>query len=127
MSGSVKLSDQQYAIMQVLWTSGGASTREVQQSLKEQDLAHTTVGTVLSRLEKKNILASESRGRERVYRPLIEEGDVKRSMVSGLVSSLFKGDPKELLAHLLKEGEIEADDLSDIGKLLGKDTESQEK
>ncbi len=118
MSGTVKLSDQQYAIMQVLWTQGEASTREVQQSLKAKSLAHTTVGTVLSRLEKKNILGSETRGRERFYKPLIQESDVKRSMVTGLVSSLFKGDPKALLAHLLQEGEIGADDLHDIGAML---------
>lgn len=121
MTGTVKLSDQQYAIMQVLWDQGSASARQVQQALADEGWAHTTIGTVLSRLEKKDILASETVGRERKYRPLIQEGDVKRSMVSGLVSALFKGDPKQLLAHLLKEGEIDKNDLNDIGKLLDKE------
>lgn len=106
ITGTVKLSDQQYAIMQVLWDKGWA---------------HTTIGTVLSRLEKKDILASETVGRERKYRPLIQEDDVKRSMVSNLISALFKGDPKQLLAHLLKEGEIDKNVLKDIGDLLDKD------
>ena len=121
MSTTVKLSDQQYAIMQVLWQRDGATARQVQQVLADEGWAHTTIGTVLSRLEKKDILRSETEGRERKYFPLIKEGDVKRSMVSGLVSALFKGDPKQLLAHLLKEGEIDKDDLDDIGKMLDKD------
>jgi predicted transcriptional regulator len=121
MSGTVKLSDQQYAIMQVLWDRGSASAKQVQQALSDEGWAHTTVATVLSRLEKKDILASQTIERQRCYRPLIQESDVKRSMVSGLVSALFKGDPKQLLAHLLKEGEIDKDDLKEIGDLLDKD------
>lgn len=121
MTGTVKLSDQQYAIMQVLWDNGSASAKQVQQALKEEGWAHTTIGTVLTRLEKKDILRSETSGRERIFYPLIKESDVKSSMVSGLVSALFKGDPKQLLAHLLKEGDIDKDDLKDIGKMLDKD------
>jgi BlaI family penicillinase repressor len=124
MSGSIKLSDQQFAIMQVLWDKGSASAKDVQTVLAAEGWAHTTIGTVLSRLEKKAILSSQTVGRERRYTPLIAQSDVKRSMVSGLVSTLFKGDPKQLLAHLLKEGEIDKDDLADIGELLKKDKES---
>ncbi len=124
MPETIKLSDQQYAIMDVLWAKGSASTREVQSALADQNWAHTTVGTVLSRLEKKGILSSETMGRERHYTPLIQESHVKRSMVSGLVSNLFKGDPKQLLAHLLQEGEIGKDDLSQIEELLNKKDKS---
>ncbi|WND01479.1 BlaI/MecI/CopY family transcriptional regulator [Temperatibacter marinus] len=120
MSGSVKLSDQQYAIMQVLWELGPKSTRDVQQALCHENWALTTVGTVLSRLEKKNILSSETLGREKIFTPLIAQSDVKKSMVSGLVTNLFKGDPKALLAHLLQEGEIGKEDLSDIEDMLKK-------
>ncbi|NVJ97847.1 MAG: BlaI/MecI/CopY family transcriptional regulator [Alphaproteobacteria bacterium] len=120
MSGNIKLSDQQYQMVQALWHLGAGSAKDVQQALQDVSLAHTTVGTILSRLEKKGVLASEPRGRERVYRPLISEGDVKRSMVSSLVSTLFKGDSKELLAHLVKEGELDGDELSDIKALIDK-------
>lgn len=121
MSGTVKLTSQQYAIMQVLWEQGSASARQVQQALADEGWAHTTIGTVMSRLEKKEILSSQTQGRERFYQPMIKESDVKRSMVSGLVSAVFKGDPKQLLAHMLKEGDIDKDDLKDIGKMLDKD------
>jgi predicted transcriptional regulator len=50
---------------------------------------------MLARLEKKGVLASTARARERFYRPLVTEGEVRRSMVSDLVSTLFKGDPTE--------------------------------
>ncbi|TNE66404.1 MAG: BlaI/MecI/CopY family transcriptional regulator [Alphaproteobacteria bacterium] len=120
MAGDIKLSDQQYQIVQALWALGEGSAKDVQARLREA-LAHTTVGTILSRLETRGVLASELRGRERIYRALISEGDVRRSMVSSLVSTLFKGDSKALLAHLVNEGDIDADELKDIRALLGEE------
>ena len=120
MTGNIKLSDQQYLMVQALWKLGEGSAKDVQQALAELGLAHTTIGTILSRLEKKGVLTSETRGRERVYSALISEGDVKRSMVSSLVSTLFRGDSKALLAHLVREGEIDEDELEDIRTLIEK-------
>ncbi|WP_417458355.1 BlaI/MecI/CopY family transcriptional regulator [Kordiimonas sp.] len=121
MAGNIKLSDQQYQIVQVLWQLGEGSAKDVQQALEALSLAHTTVGTVLSRLEKKGVLSSETRGRERIYRAEINEHDVKRSMVSSLVSTLFKGDSKALLAHLVREGDFDQSDLKDVEALLEKE------
>ncbi len=118
MAGNIKLSDQQYQVVQALWTLKEGSARDVQTHLTSLGLAHTTIGTILTRLEKRNILSSETRGRERVFKALITEGDVKRSMVSSLVSTLFKGDSKELLAHLVNEGDINKNELDDLKSLL---------
>jgi len=118
MAANIKLSDQQYQIVQALWALGEGSARDVQQHLSGLGLAHTTIGTILTRLEKRGVLSSSPRGRERVFKTLISEGDVKRSMVSSLVSTLFKGDSKALLAHLVKEGDIAENELGEIEALL---------
>ena len=117
MAETVRLSTQQHRILRILWSTGEASARQVQESL-DGELAHTTVGTMLARLEKKGVLASATRGRERFYRPLVTEGEVRRSMVSDLVSTIFKGDSRALVAHLVREQEIEPADLEEIRKLL---------
>jgi predicted transcriptional regulator len=117
MAEPTHLSTQQHRILRILWRDGEASARQVQAAL-DDGLAHTTVGTMLARLEKKGVLASVARGRERFYRPLVTEGEVRRSMVSALVSTIFKGDPSALVAHLVREQEIEPGDLEEIRKLL---------
>ena len=121
----IKLSDQQYKIIKVLWSLGQGSAKQVQASLSGQPLAHTTIGTMLSRLEKRGILVSETLGRERVYTPLFSESEVNSSMVSSLVSTLFKGDPSALLAHLVQESEFENGDLDSIRQLLGDEGDDQ--
>ena len=116
----IKLSNQQYELVTVLWRLGEGSARDVLSNLEGGALAYTTVATILTRLEKKGVLTSEVRGRERVFRPLVSEASVQRSMVGSLVETLFKGDPQALLAHMVREGDIQADELEGIKDLLDK-------
>jgi predicted transcriptional regulator len=115
----VSLSELQLALMRVLWARGEASTAEVAEALRgERDLAHTTVATLLTRLDKRGLLASRRDGRQLKYRPLVSQAQVQRSMVSGLVSSLFGGDARALVSHLLREDEIAPSDLDKMRALL---------
>ncbi len=113
----IKLSDQQYKIMRILWDNGSASAKEVQAAMGGE-LAQTTIGTMLTRLEKKGVLSSTTRGRERVFAPEITDSEVKNSTVSSLIATMFKGNPAELMAHLVKESEIDQDELDSIRDML---------
>ena len=119
MSEQVRLSAQQQRILQMLWRDGEASAKQVQQALNGE-LAHTTVGTMLSRLEKKGVLASDVQGARALLPAAREREGGARSMVSDLVSTMFKGDPKALVAHLVRESDIAADDLEAIRRMLAK-------
>jgi BlaI family penicillinase repressor len=117
--GVAVLSDLQLELMRVLWQRGEASTAEVVEVLaRSRGLAHTTVATLLTRLEKRGVVAARRDGRQLVYHALAAEGDVRRSMVSGLLGSLFGGDARALLAHLLREEEIAPGDLEQVRQLL---------
>ena len=118
--GDVSLSELQLALMRVLWARGQASTAEVAEALRDQQrpLAHTTVATLLTRLEKRGLIASERDGRALVYRAAVSEPEVQRSMVSGLLSTLFGGRPEALLSHLVEEGGLGDDDLARMRALL---------
>ncbi|MCK7592396.1 BlaI/MecI/CopY family transcriptional regulator [Pseudomarimonas salicorniae] len=118
----IALSDLQLDLMRVLWARGEASTAEVAEALAgSRDLAYTTVATLLSRLEKRGLLSARRDGRQVCYRPRIAEHEVRRSMVSGLLGSLFGGDARALLAHLLREEEIQPGDLTRARALLDAD------
>lgn len=114
MTENVKLSDQQFRVMEVLWRQKEASAKTVQQELQGPALAHTTIATILTRLEKRAVLSSRTEGRERVFTPMISEQAAKRSMISSLVSTLFNGDDSKLLAHLVQENQFNEDELEDI-------------
>ncbi len=117
---SVALSDPQLALMRVLWASGEISVADAAAALApERKLAHTTVATMLSRLEKRGLVVARRDGRELRYRACVAEHEVRRSMVSGLLSALFGGDAKALVAHLIREDEIAPRDLERVRELIG--------
>src|SRR5688572_4926117 len=106
-------------VMRALWAGGERTVAEVNQALQaDRGLAHTTVSTLLTRLQKRGLVASRRDGRQLIYRALVDEGQVRRSMVSGLLGSLFGGDAQALVAHLVREDAISAHDLSEVRRLL---------
>lgn len=115
----VSLSDLQLAVMRVLWERREASTSDVVEALSgARGLAHTTVSTLLTRLEKRGLLAAHRDGRQLVYRASISEEAVRRSMVGSLLGNLFGGDARALVAHLVREDEVAPDELERIEAML---------
>ena len=119
MGDTKYLSSLQIAIMRVLWAHGEATVADVHAAMqKERGLAATTVATVLSRLEAGGLVEHYTEERRYVYRPLVSEAQVRRSMISELVDRLFGGDPSAMISHLLTESSVEASDLETIKKIL---------
>ena len=113
------LTELQLVILRVIWTRGEATTQDVHDDLAStRALAPTTVSTLLSRLEKKGVLAHRRVGRQHVYRALVTEGQVRRSKVRDLTEALFGGDPAALVSHLVRSDEIDEAELAKIRRLL---------
>jgi len=117
----VTLSELQIALMRVLWRRGESSTADVAAELaEERGLKHTTVATLLTRLEKRGVVAQRREARQLFYRALVGEAQVRRSMVADLIGALFDGDARELVAHLVAESEIAPGDLAKVRKRLAR-------
>lgn len=113
------LGDLQLAIMRVLWSRGEATVADVHETLEpERGLALTTIATMLMKMEKKGVVDHRAEGRRFIYRPLVSESQVTRSMVAGLTSQLFRGDATALVNHLLKEHDIDSSELGELRKLI---------
>ena len=119
----IQLSDAQLDVMRAVWALGRATTAEVyRQAGRPRDVAYTTIATTLTRLEKRGLLKStKDDAGERVFEALVTEDEVTRSMVSSLIGSLFQGDPRALVSHLVRASEIKQGDLDTVKRLLEED------
>jgi predicted transcriptional regulator len=114
-----QLGDLQLAIMRVLWNEGEATVASVHEALlAERGLAHTTIATMLSKMERKGVVRHRTEGRQFVYRARVSEEEVHRSMVSELTERLFEGRAAALVSHLLTEQEIDAGELAELKRLI---------
>jgi len=119
MTPPLELSELQLAVMHVLWQKGRATVADVHQALEaERGLALTTVATVLTRLEKAGYVAHRAAGRHYLYRPLVSEETVRRSMVGVLADRLFEGDVAALVSHLVNARDIQPGDLAKVKRLI---------
>jgi predicted transcriptional regulator len=114
-----KLPTLQLAMMQALWRRGQATVAEVQSDLSaDRPLAYTTVATMLTKMERKGLVAHTREGRTFIYQPLIDEQRVSRSMVADLAERLFGGSVTELVSHLLDECDVKPGELARLKSLI---------
>ena len=113
----INLSDREAELMDVLWEHGPSTVAEVRAKI-EDELAYTTVLTMLRNLEAKGYIRHEAEGRAHRYVPLIAREAARRSALHHLASKLFKGSPHLLLAHMVSDGKLTDAEVRKIRKLL---------
>jgi predicted transcriptional regulator len=109
----------QLAIMQVLWERGEATVADVREALhKSRPLAHTTIGTMLAKMERNGQVRHRAEGRVNIYRAAVQREKVRRSMLADLTARLFSGDLAEMVSHLLDSRDVSAEELARLKELI---------
>jgi predicted transcriptional regulator len=104
-------------IMQVIWKRGASTVAAVQQGL-EQDLAYTTVQTMLNILLRKGKLKRELHGRAFAYSATVTEARASTHAVRDLVDRMFGGSSEELVMSLIKSRQIDPKKIAELSKRL---------
>lgn len=109
--------DRELDIMRVLWERGSATVAEVRDQL-EDELAYTTVLTMLRVLEEKGHVRHEEEGRAHRYYPLVERQRAESSAVERLLTRLFHDSPERLLTHLVSDKRLSEREIRRMRDLL---------
>jgi len=114
-----QITDLQLDILRVLWEREEATVAEVHGALpSHRDLASSTVATLLARLEKRELISHRTAGRRHVYRALISEDQVRRSVLDTVTEGVFGGDVAAIMSHLLDPRSVRPGDLDRVRQLL---------
>lgn len=113
----VSFTDRELDVMVVLWDRGSATVAEVRERLPD-DLAYTTVLTVLRTLEEKGHVGHREEGKAHRYFPLVERRIAARSALGRLLDTVFNGSPELLLAQLVSDRDLSDDELKRLRKLM---------
>lgn len=116
---SAQLTPLELQIMQVLWDQGPSTVQCVQQNLAgPQQLAYTTVQTMLNVLERKGRVKRVLRGRAFEYRPVLSRERAASNALRDVVDRLFGGSVEGLLMSLVKSNQLDPKKLERIGELI---------
>ncbi len=113
----VYLTDREADVMQVLWDHGPSVVNEVKDKLADE-LAYTTVLTILRTLEQKGYVKHEEEGRVHRYFAAVREDAARSSALQHLTGKLFKGSAELLFTHLVSDRKLSKDQVQRMRELL---------
>ena len=113
----ISFTDRELDVMAVLWERGSGTVAEVRDGMHDE-LAYTTVLTVLRTLEEKGFVSHVAEGKAHRYVPAVSQHAAGKSALSRMVEKVFGGSPDMLLTQLVSDKKLTEADLRRLRKLL---------
>lgn len=116
----LSLPDAELAVLRCLWDHGTASARQLTEWLYPEGTAAqiATVQKLLSRLEEKNCVARNRETWPHLFEAAVDRSEVISDQLQQTAERLCDGDLHPLLTHLVKSGNLSADDRKSLRALL---------
>ena len=115
-----KLARLELHILEILWSRGHASVREIQEGFPEPRPAYTTVQTTVYRLEAKGALRRTRKvGNAHIFEPILER-DIARRRLLDTILSYFGGRAQPMMQQLAEAGELTLADVRELEKTIRK-------
>ena len=113
----VSFTDRELDVMAVLWDRSSATVAEVRERLPDE-LAYTTVLSVLRTLEEKGHVGHRGEGKAHRYVPLVERRVAARSALARLIDTVFNGSPELLLTQVVTDRDLTEEQIQRLRKLM---------
>jgi BlaI family penicillinase repressor len=121
----IALTDREADVMQLLWEFGPSVVAEVRARLSDE-LAYTTVLTILRTLEIKGYVGHKEEGRVYRYFAAVQQQAARKSALRHLTGKLFKGSSELLFAHLVSDRKLTTEQIQRMRKLLDEKPDEEE-
>ena len=117
--------DRELEALKVLWDRGEATVRDLADAMNADavehggdELAYTTVLSLLQVMEQKGLVTHRREGKAYVYVPRAERQSTIRRMVRSFLEKVFDGAVDEYLVHALEAKRLSADELDQLEAML---------
>lgn len=104
-------------VMAILWRGGSGTVSEVRETLGDE-LAYTSVLSVLQTLEEKGHVRHEAEGRAYRYYPTVAPEKAGRSAIGRIREAVFQGSAELMFAQLVSDRELTRPELERMRGLL---------
>ncbi|MFC1650139.1 BlaI/MecI/CopY family transcriptional regulator [Candidatus Latescibacterota bacterium] len=106
--------------MNILWEKGECKPQEIMQELRENGriVTYGTVRNVLLVLIEKGFARRTKTGMFHLYRPAIDKEYALKNMVQHLLNNAFGGSKSFMVKSLLKNKDINIEELDEIERII---------
>jgi len=118
---SKPLSPLEHAVMNVLWKTSAATSDQIRESLAPRHvLKHSTVRTILRRLQAKGYVKHKLSGKAYLYTGVAKPTNVAVRAVRQILDRFCDGSLEQLLVGLVENEVVDREELAELARKLGK-------
>ncbi|HPG12039.1 MAG TPA: BlaI/MecI/CopY family transcriptional regulator [Chitinophagaceae bacterium] len=117
----IKPTESELEILQILWSKGTATVREVHEELaRTKDAGYTTTLKLMQIMHEKGIVKRDDSMRTHVYQSAVNKEKTQKHLLNKMINSLFGGSPTQLVIQALGDdnNKASAEELEKIQALL---------
>jgi predicted transcriptional regulator len=116
---SIKPTESELEILQVLWSKGTASVREVHEELlKTKEAGYTTTLKLMQIMHEKGLVKRDDSMKTHIYQPAVSREKTQKHLLGKMINTLFGGSPTELVIQALGNHKASAEELEAIQKMI---------
>jgi len=98
----IKPTESELEILQIIWTKGLATVREVHEELgKTKDVGYTTTLKLMQIMHEKGLVKRDDSMRTHIYQAAVNKEKTQKHLLTKMIDSLFGGSPTQLVIQAL--------------------------
>jgi BlaI family transcriptional regulator, penicillinase repressor len=105
-------------ILNILWTTGPSTVREVHTALSGKQTGYTTVLKQMQVMAEKGLLLRSERFRSHVYEVRLPKERTQQLLAKNLLQRAFDGSTKNLVLGALSSQKVSTSELAEIRRML---------
>ena len=113
----LKPTNSELKILQVLWTRGPSTVRDVHSELGGET-GYTTVLKLMQIMAEKGLVRRNQDARSHIFEAAASEAETKKGLVGDLIEKAFSGSARDLILQALSARKTSPDELSEIRRLI---------
>lgn len=116
---TLKPTESELEILQVLWQKGKATVREVHEELVSgKDIGYTTTLKLMQIMNDKGLVERDDSSRTHIYQAATDKENTQRFLLDRFIGNLFGGSSTQLVIQALGSQQVSESDLDQIQSMI---------
>ena len=119
MAKQIRPTDSELEILNILWSNGPQTVRQVHDELgRQRDIGYTTVLKLMQIMFEKKLLTRDESSRSHIYSAKYCAEQTQKQLVKDLVKRAFGGSTEKLVMQALSAKRATPEEINEIRRLL---------
>lgn len=119
MTISIKPTESELEILQILWNRGECTVRTVHEELiKSKDVGYTSTLKLMQIMHEKGLVSRNTESKTHIYTAAINQQDTQKHLLNKLIDNAYNGSAARLVMQALGNHKATSQELEQIKKYL---------